>query len=382
MAISPLGISPLDPYSQGKNKGITSFADNYNPGYQTAHSMQGRTALYEGQDVNKVNAAQAKKVASTSANSRAAGTPSTYANNTLPDATSDGSFDYGSVGVTTSEDVANAANKVKDQVLSQEDFLKLLTAQLQAQDPTKPADNNQLVTQMSQLSMVESLNTINDNMANVVGSVTASSALNATNLIGSYVYTDTNQGLFDGGNIVSWAIDAGQEFYKDVKLTVKDAQTGEVVYTDEAGSLTGEIKFAWQGVLSPDGPVEGGEGGIGGGDGEGTGEGGEVTDPGTGESKLAREGESGGEGGTGEGDGEGGTGEGGDGEKPEVTLVPPGRYILEVTGVNDAGQTVALPTKSLALVSSVTLGKTMDDTMLTLYGYGEMPFSKANRVTL
>ena len=93
-----------------------------------------------------------------------------------------GNFDYGSAGLKPQEDIKDAASKVKDQVLTQKDFLLLLTTQLQAQDPTKPADNNQLVSQMSQLSMVESLNSINSNMDNVLSSVGASSAMNATNL--------------------------------------------------------------------------------------------------------------------------------------------------------------------------------------------------------
>lgn len=305
---------------------------------------------------------------------------------------------FESLGVKTETSaIKEAASKTKDQVLSQEDFLMLLTTQLKAQDPTKPADNNQLVTQMSQLSMVESLNSINESMDNVINTVTSSSALNATSLIGTYVYTDSNKGYFDGGNTLSWAIDAGEKMYSNIQLTIKDASTGEVVYTDTADALSGEIKFAWPGIYSPEGPVEGGEGGE-------VGEGGEGSDVDPDDPSSAGAdgksrantletnpgGESGsgeGDGGTGgvDGDGEGsgsGNGEGDGDDKPKYEYCTPGRYVLEVTGVNSSGETVSIPVKSLAMVTSVTLGKTMKDTMLTLYGAGQISFEEAEKVTL
>ena len=51
------------------------------------------------------------------------------------------------------------------------DFLKLLTAQLQNQDPTQPTDNIQMVTQLAQFSslsnsasMADTLKTISDQL--------------------------------------------------------------------------------------------------------------------------------------------------------------------------------------------------------------------------
>lgn len=312
-------------------------------------------------------------------------TSSTYGNSSATEQSQSGSgnFDYGSAGLKPQDDIKDAASKVKDQVLTQKDFLLLLTTQLQAQDPTKPADNNQLVSQMSQLSMVESLNSINTNMDNVLSSVGASSAMNATNLIGTYVYTDKNQGYFGGSPSAPalWSIDAGNETYTDVKLTIKDSVTGQIVYTDTADTITGEIKYAWPGILSPDGPVKP--------EGDGT------TDGGT----------TGGTGGDASGDKKvadaGNTGTDADGKptdkptdpdaKPETkpegeenkyTYCNPGRYVIEVTGTASNGNSVNLKTKGLGFVSSVTLGKTLKDTMLNLSGLGEMSFEKANRVTL
>lgn len=45
-------------------------------------------------------------------------------------------------------------------LLDRDAFLKLLVAQLKYQDPTKPADTSQMVTQSAQLTMVDRMNDI------------------------------------------------------------------------------------------------------------------------------------------------------------------------------------------------------------------------------
>lgn len=283
---------------------------------------------------------------------------------------------YEGLGLNTTQSVREASSQVKDQTLTQEDFLLLLTTQLQAQDPTNPADNTELVSQMSQLSMVESLNSINGNMDGIIEQVQSSSALNATSLIGTYVYTDTNKGFFDGSNGVTWAIDAGDETYYDLQLTIKDATTGQVVYSDTADALTGEIKFAWPGIYSPEGPVDDPDAGID--DGTDTSDD-PVVNP---NSDTADAGDgSAGTGDAGDGD-EIADGAGDEGDKPQYELCAGGRYVLEVTGKTASGESIQLPVKSLALVTSVTLGKTTADTMLSLYGAGEISFEDAKKVTI
>ena len=287
---------------------------------------------------------------------------------------------YFGLNFKTESDIKASTREVKVQTLTQADFLQLLTTQLQAQDPTNPADNTELVSQMSQLSMGESLNSINTSMDDVIGTVTSSSALTATSLIGTYVYSDTNKGFYDGNSSVAWAIDAGDETYYNLQLTIKDAATGEVVYTDTADSLSGETKFAWPGIFSPEGPVADSDTGVQ----KPT----EDPDAGTGTDNSTGDSTSDGTEGT-DGTQTAMTKEGGDSttgddsaQKPEYTNCNAGRYVLEVTGMNSAGQAVSIPTTSLALVTSVTLGKTMADTTLTLYGQGEISFEDAKKVTI
>lgn len=368
------------------------------PGFNPLSSGQNGGSAWDPYNLarNTLNNAGAKADTGFNPMGRTSGTTGNSGSGTAPapdqSQGGNGNFDYGSAGLKPQEDIKDAASKVKDQVLTQKDFLLLLTTQLQAQDPTKPADNNQLVSQMSQLSMVESLNSINSNMDNVLSSVGASSAMNATNLIGTYVYTDKNQGYFGGSpsSPALWSIDAGDETYSDVKLTIKDSVTGQVVYTDTAESITGEIKYAWPGILSPDGPVkpegkpegkpDGGttEGGTTGGTGGDKDPGKKVADAGT--SGSGSDGKPTDPNAKPESKPDGETKP--EGEENKYTYCNPGRYVIEVTGTASNGQSVNLKTKGLGFVSSVTLGKTLKDTMLNLSGLGEMSFEKANRVTL
>lgn len=163
---------------------------------------------------------------------------------------SDTSFDYSSIGKTSSYVAAEqaASTSKNSSYLDQEDFLELLTTQLSNQDPTSPVDNSQMVTTMSQLSIVQNLNTITEGMDNVVNAISSSSALSASSLVGRSVLTDSNTGFFDGTSALTAKIDAG-DGANNLKITITDEQ-GSVVgtYTADAGS--GSMDFSWDGTDS------------------------------------------------------------------------------------------------------------------------------------
>ena len=61
--------------------------------------------------------------------------------------------------------------KLKAQALDKDAFLKILTTQLQYQDPMSPMEDAEFIGQMAQFSSVEQLNTIGDQMEALVKSV-------------------------------------------------------------------------------------------------------------------------------------------------------------------------------------------------------------------
>ena len=64
------------------------------------------------------------------------------------------------------------------------DFLTLMLAQLQNQDPTSPVDSNTFLTQLAQLSEVQGISALNTSFSTLSSSLTSSQALQASSLLG------------------------------------------------------------------------------------------------------------------------------------------------------------------------------------------------------
>ncbi len=75
-------------------------------------------------------------------------------------------------------------SKNKNFNLKPEDFIKMMVTQLQNQDPTKPADNGQLLAQMSQIGQLQSSTTLTES---IKGLVLQNQIGSAGNLIGKNV---------------------------------------------------------------------------------------------------------------------------------------------------------------------------------------------------
>ncbi len=63
-------------------------------------------------------------------------------------------------------------------------FLTLLVAQLKNQDPTNPMQNNELTTQLAQISTVSGIEKLNTTLGSVSGQINSAQSLQAASLIG------------------------------------------------------------------------------------------------------------------------------------------------------------------------------------------------------
>jgi len=118
-------------------------------------------------------------------------------------------------------------------------FMTLLVAQMQNQDPTSPMDNNQLTSQLVQFQTASGVQQLNSTLNNVGLLVTSMQQMNATQWVGRDV-------LIEGDSTISMSETGNKSFAFSLN---SDADTVQVVLTDPQGNAyTAEIKDAKAGV--------------------------------------------------------------------------------------------------------------------------------------
>lgn len=128
----------------------------------------------------------------------------------------------------------------------QNQFLTLLVAQLQNQDPTSPMDNAQLTSQMAQISTVSGIEKLNDTVSSVTSQFNQMQMLQGSSLIGHTVLTEGNSlAMTEEGQATAAFELAGKA--ANVTITITSA-SGELVDTVEMSGLdAGRNYFTWDG---------------------------------------------------------------------------------------------------------------------------------------
>lgn len=62
---------------------------------------------------------------------------------------------------------AAATPKPASQALGQSDFIRLMTTQMQMQDPTDPVDNKEMIAQMAQFSSLSGIEKVNSTLQSI-----------------------------------------------------------------------------------------------------------------------------------------------------------------------------------------------------------------------
>lgn len=135
-----------------------------------------------------------------------------------------------------------------EQQLSQEDFFSLLTEQLANQDPTKPVDNDQMVSQMTSFTMADGISQLNESFDSFASSMTSNQALQASSLIGQNVLVQGNVGYLSNADDTVSGVVINEQTIQEMQITVRN-ELGEVIKTIDAGTQgAGNIEFSWDGT--------------------------------------------------------------------------------------------------------------------------------------
>ncbi len=137
--------------------------------------------------------------------------------------------------------------KTADKAIGQQEFLKLMTTQLQNQDPFKPMESGDFLTQIAQFSTVEGIGDLNKGFAELSQSLVSNQALQATNLVGRQVLAPTGVAALEQGGSIRGSVELPAAS-GDVVVNVYD-QAGQVVRRLELGAQSsGPVAFQWDGL--------------------------------------------------------------------------------------------------------------------------------------
>ncbi|WP_421335154.1 flagellar hook assembly protein FlgD [Aeromonas veronii] len=159
---------------------------------------------------------------------------------------------------TTTQTTGTTTTPKKE--LDQASFLKLLTMQLSYQDPFKPVDNAQMLSQMTSMSTSEGINSLSTQMGNLNTLMTSSQALQASALVGQNVLLPSNIGYLEKEGSISGVVAVGVENkYSNVKITVEDEKGQVIKEFPLEGDLRGNVEFAWDGKDKSGNPAKPGK---------------------------------------------------------------------------------------------------------------------------
>ena len=147
---------------------------------------------------------------------------------------------------------SSKANSMTD--MGADDFLTLMVAQLQHQDPTKPMDNTEFVAQLAQFSTSTGVQELNESFSGLSSSLISSQMLQATDLVGRQVSTESNVGFLEaatdqaGGAVAMLDATVSLGGNRGGMLYVQD-MTGQLVYSAALpADATGDFQIRWGGT--------------------------------------------------------------------------------------------------------------------------------------
>jgi len=140
----------------------------------------------------------------------------------------------------------------------QSNFLRLLTVQLQNQDPMNPVESAEMTSQLAQLNMVDGINTMNKTMSSLVELMRGSDFVNYSNTVGRSALVSGNELFFDGQNPVAFALQFPESMPR-AALQITD-QSGNIVKSMDLGAVqTDLMNMYWDGLSADGQPLTAGK---------------------------------------------------------------------------------------------------------------------------
>ncbi|MBF96042.1 MAG: Basal-body rod modification protein FlgD [Alphaproteobacteria bacterium MarineAlpha9_Bin4] len=148
------------------------------------------------------------------------------------------------LGVKSTEDKKVAENK---STLGQEDFLKLMTTQLQNQDPFAPMENGDFIAQMAQFSTVTGITDMGNQMKALNDKLDGFRIATASQYLGHSVLVPGSVVRPNGNDNIEGVIDVPNATTKLQVFFQKE--NGEIIeQLDLGGQSRGLVGFSWENI--------------------------------------------------------------------------------------------------------------------------------------
>jgi flagellar basal-body rod modification protein FlgD len=148
--------------------------------------------------------------------------------------------------ITSATSTAATPQKQKSATtLDVNDFLKLMSTQLNNQDPLKPLDSSAFVAQLAQFGTVAGIQSMQSSLATLSQSLRASQALSGATLVGHQILTPGTTGIYATGTAFKGAVDVPSGTSAAL-VNVYDA-SGQLVRQLPLPTAVGMQEFSWDG---------------------------------------------------------------------------------------------------------------------------------------
>jgi flagellar basal-body rod modification protein FlgD len=129
------------------------------------------------------------------------------------------------------------------------DFLNLLVAQMQNQDPLNPSDPTEFTSQLTQYSSLEQLMNVNTNLETMSGAQSLDAMVSAAGFVGKTAKMAGDEVELTTGGTATLMYDLPRDAEK-VTINIKD-EDGKVVRTTTLGAQDmGEQTYTWDGKVT------------------------------------------------------------------------------------------------------------------------------------
>lgn len=146
------------------------------------------------------------------------------------------------------------ANKsAEKEELGKNEFLELLVAQLNNQNPLEPQSNGDFIAQLAQFSTVEGVEKLNSSMQTILSGYQSSQALQASSLVGRKVIVPSAQAVVDTAETFKASLVLPQSS-SNVYVNVYGADGTLATRINMGAQQAGNVSFMWDGKNS-DGEV-------------------------------------------------------------------------------------------------------------------------------